>query len=273
MHRDIKPDNIMLSGFQDNLMWVDEETMREQVDSGKFKAILVDFGLARATREEDYADTAMEEVEKPVVKKVSFSSTTSSGSGRKRNKLMSSVHASRRVFRTMSAVGTNHFAAPEIMSTIRRKSTSSCLTECVSSYALICDAYAVGATVNEMLTGVPPGEDVESYVAENRVEIEEEPTSKPSKSFFSCCSSDAVAQGPKSADSTGTICLRYMHELPNPAQDLIENMMQKNAEERLSVRSAQDHVFIGGYDSLPHGDYPTRTDDPLVFVKNEAAFV
>ena len=268
MHRDVKPDNIMVKGWTDNYMWADEETIQEAVESGKFSAILVDFGFARATRKKDYVATEREDIERRST--ISSSSINSKG-----NKLLlKGVHASRRVFRSMSAVGTAHFAAPEILSTIREQSgTSSCLTECVSSYALISDAYAVGATLNEILTGVPPGEEVESYVKANRKdEKEEEPTTKPTKkSSFSCCSTVTVVE-PKPL-ATGTICLRYTHELPTPANDLIAKMLQENAEKRLSVRDAQEHEWVGGYDSLPHGDYPAHTDDPIVFVQDEAAFV
>ena len=269
MHRDVKPDNIMVKGWKDIFMWADEETIQEAVESGKFSAILVDFGFARATRKEDYVTAEREYIERR-----SRNSSINIGGNKL---LLNSVRASRRVFRTMSAVGTAHFAAPEILSTIRKKSgTSSCLSDCVSSYALISDAYAVGATLNEILTGVPPGEDAESYVKANREdeeeEEEEEPITKPTKkSFFSCCSTAAVVE-PKPL-ATDTICLRYMHELPNPANDLIEKLMQENAEKRLSVRDAQEHEWVGGYDSLPHGDYPAQTNDPIVFVKNEAAFV
>ncbi len=289
MHRDIKPDNIMVKGWVDNLMWADEETIQEAVDSGKLSAILVDFGLARATRKEDYVATEKEDIDKrsstmsssmPSRRNMNSFARGKSIRGSKLNKLQNSYGASRRVFRTMSAVGTAHFAAPEILATIRRQSgTEACLTECVSSYALISDAYAVGATINEILTGVPPGEEVESYVKANREEEEEEnqeePTViKPTKSFFSCCSTVAVVQDdePK-ALATNKICLRYMRELPFLANDLITKLMQENAEKRLSVRDAQDHEWVGGYDSLPHGDFPSQAKDPMVFVKNEAAFI
>mmetsp|Transcript_1329 Transcript_1329/g.2608 ORF Transcript_1329/g.2608 Transcript_1329/m.2608 type:complete len:438 (-) Transcript_1329:58-1371(-) len=279
MHRDIKPDNIMVKGWADDFMWADEETIQEAVDSGKFSAILVDFGFARATRKEDYVATEREDIGTsnlssiPAMNKNSIIGSSNSNISRG-SRLQNSMRASRRVFRTMSAVGTEHFAAPEIMATIRRQSGSTaCLTECVSSYALISDAYAVGATVSEMLTGVPPGEEVESYVKANRKEEkEEELIMKPTKSFCPCFSTDAVVQQPKPPLTTD-ICLRYTHELPNAAHDLVVKMMQENAEKRLSVRDAQEHEWVGGYDSLPHGDYPAHTNDPIVFVKNEAAFV
>ncbi len=289
MHRDIKPDNIMVKGWTDDLMWADEDTIQEVVESGKLSAILVDFGFARATRKEDYVATEKEDVDRRR-SSANLSSMPSSRNmssfanrrGSKLIKLQNSFGASRRVFRQMSAVGTAHFAAPEIMATIRRKSSgtdASCLTECVSSYALISDAYAVGATISEMLTGVPPGNEVEPYVLANRKEEvvkKEEPAviKSQTKSFFSCCSTAAVVQHeePKSP-ATNTICLRYMHELPFSAKELITNLMEENAEKRLSVRDAQDHEWVGGYDSLPHGDYPAHTSDPMVFVKNEAAFI
>jgi len=287
MHRDIKPDNIMLQGWDDGFMWADEEKIQEAVNNCLFKAILVDFGFARATRKEDYLAIEGENVERrtnssfsvpPLSNKNYFVGRSKRGSillnSRNRS---SNMRASRRVFRAMSAVGTANFAAPEILETIRRQSASTaCLTECVSSYALISDAYAVGATLKEVLTGVPPGEDVESYVHANREEVEPV-IIKTRKSVFSCCrtdAADAVAQKPNPAAAhAGTICLRYMHELPPPVNDLIVKMMQEKADDRLSVRDAQEHEWIGGCDSLPHGDYPAHTSDPIVFVNNEAAFV
>ena len=58
-----------------------------------------------------------------------------------------------------SAIGTRHFAAPELVTSVREKRDSDvALSACVASYALISDAYAVGATLSEVATGVPPGE-------------------------------------------------------------------------------------------------------------------
>lgn len=319
MHRDIKPDNIMLENWSDDMMWADEEIYKESVESGRFKAILVDFGFARATRRDDYDGTEREhvirrtsssffmddyDIESDEKEKITEKHTRSKyyvpqrsthsvnpaeelhkdtvarTSSRRRSRFLTdSRMASRFVFRTMSAVGTKHFAAPEITTTIRRGSDATkALTEFVSSYALISDAYAVGATLSELLTGVPPGQDVESYVKSNRkVPPKDIPIVESKKSGFLCCSSTADAvvasQELKPSTGTGSICLRYLNELPVPANELIVALMKESADDRLSVRNAQEHEWIGGYDGLPHGDQPSRLDDPIVFVKNEDAFV
>lgn len=55
IHRDIKPDNIMLKGckegkkwIDDDLMWTDDKACAKAIQKGRFKAILADFGFARA---------------------------------------------------------------------------------------------------------------------------------------------------------------------------------------------------------------------------------
>lgn len=116
MHRDIKPDNIMVKGWADDFMWADEETIQETVDSGKFSAILVDFGFARATRKEDYVATEREGIGTSTLSSIpamNKNSTIGSSNISRGSRLQNSMRASRRVFRTMSAVGTAFFAAPE----------------------------------------------------------------------------------------------------------------------------------------------------------------
>lgn len=62
------------------------------------------------------------------------------------------------------------------------------------------------------------------------------------------------------------INLRYMEELPEQAIDLIQNLTKPNVDERLSVREAQNHKWVGGYDGLPHGDVPSRPGDSFTFL-------
>ena len=59
MHRDIKPDNIMLEGCkEEKQQWIHDDSMWEnkKIKPGRFKAVLVDFGFARATSAIDYQD-------------------------------------------------------------------------------------------------------------------------------------------------------------------------------------------------------------------------
>ncbi|KAL7531956.1 hypothetical protein ACHAXR_004334, partial [Thalassiosira sp. AJA248-18] len=224
-----------------DVMWEDGK-----IKKGRFKAVLADFGFARATSTADYGQKEQT----------------------KRGKM--NRHQSRIMFRAKSAVGTKHFAAPEIVGSVRdRRGSEIALTKCVSSYALISDAYAVGATLSEITTGVPPGQDAQTYVDKNRrIKMPKKQNSisklkrKLSRQFSS--SSD---------HHTYDIQLRHMHELPELAADLITSLMMENVDERLSVREAQDHEWIGGYDTLAHGDVPSRHDDPMVFIRNEKALM
>jgi len=251
MHRDIKPDNILLEGCKEGKQWRSDDSMWEgdRINLGRFKAVLADFGFARATSAADYEQKQQEE-DTPQSKRA-----------------MMDRHKSRIMFRAKSAVGTKHFAAPEIVGTVRaRKGDEIALTSCVSSYALISDAYAVGATLCEMTTGVPPGEDIESYVKSNR------PQAPKKQNSISKLTKKLHRKLGSKKSLTYDIQLRCMNDLPDPAQDLIASLMKEDMDERLSVREAQNSEWIGGYDMLRHSDHvPSRPEDPLVYIRNESA--
>eukprot|EP00584_Thalassiosira_punctigera_P012474 CAMPEP_0172569714 /NCGR_PEP_ID=MMETSP1067-20121228/124705_1 /TAXON_ID=265564 ORGANISM="Thalassiosira punctigera, Strain Tpunct2005C2" /NCGR_SAMPLE_ID=MMETSP1067 /ASSEMBLY_ACC=CAM_ASM_000444 /LENGTH=403 /DNA_ID=CAMNT_0013361605 /DNA_START=49 /DNA_END=1260 /DNA_ORIENTATION=- len=259
MHRDIKPDNIMLEGCREGKKWLHDDAMwgDDRISAKrKFKAVLADFGFARATSEKDY-EVPEEEDDKQTKKPVRLN--------RSMDRKMSMV-----MFQAKSAIGTRHFTAPEIVGSVRKKRDSEVgLTECVSSYGLISDAYAVGATLSEVCTGVPPGQDVETYVKQNRKKDPKRQgsLSKMTRKFLRSLSSGA------SNHSVYDVQLRYMHELPDPAKDLITGLMKEDMYERTSVREAQDHEWIGGYDALTHGDVSSREDSPIVYIRHESALM
>ena len=69
------------------------------------------------------------------------------------------ARASRMNFRSMSALGTKAYAAPEIRRQLRRKNeadfekANAAMTECVADYGMIVDAYSVGWTLRVAMTG------------------------------------------------------------------------------------------------------------------------
>ena len=261
--RDIKPDNIILEGcregkewINDDLMWSDGKNCQDAVKKGKFKAVLTDFGFARATTPEDFQNIKDDGVS-AAIDECGNNHRSSEKDGRPflRQK-------SRLVLRSRSAVGTRYFAAPEIERFVRKKESSAlALTPCVSDYALISDAYAIGATLSEILTGVPPGQDIHHYVKANR-KIAPKKESVISKLFRACFNQQNFPR---------EIQLRHMEELPEPASDLITALMMPDVNDRLSVREAQNHEWIGGYDSLPHGDVPSHPGDSFIYLVNPVA--
>jgi len=56
LYRDIKPDNLLLEGCKEGNKWIDDCVMWEdgKIKKGRFKAVLADFGFARATVKADY---------------------------------------------------------------------------------------------------------------------------------------------------------------------------------------------------------------------------
>lgn len=250
MHRDIKPDNIMLEGCKvgwvdDDLMWSNGSSCKNAVRRGRFKAVLSDFGFARATSPEDYNDKKKSGIFNSFIRR-----------------------KSRIILRNKSAVGTKHFAAPEVEGTVHKKHDSdSALTECVSSYALISDAYSIGATLSELTTGVPPGQNIKEYVNANRKQVKASPLQKFTKKL-----GEVGLGAHKKGGGPYDIQLRHLEELPDPISDLITSLMKKDVDSRLSVREAQDHKWIGGYNKLPQGDVPSHPDAEMVYLQNALAF-
>ena len=124
---------------------------------------------------------------------------------------------------------------------------------------MMSDAYSVGVTLSEIATGVPPGQDVTAYVKANRNTIPK-PQSKISKLFRSS------NKGPH------PIQLRLYGELPKPCSNLISSFMNYDPTQRISVRESQDHEYIGGYNTLEHGDVDSIRGCKCTPLQNIAAF-
>mmetsp|Transcript_26027 Transcript_26027/g.38470 ORF Transcript_26027/g.38470 Transcript_26027/m.38470 type:complete len:547 (-) Transcript_26027:187-1827(-) len=194
----------------------------------------------------------------PIVKEVKEKETVRKPTNRRQRLSMT-----RSAVRSMSALGTKAYAAPEIKHQLRNKTRDDiersleALTECVADYGMIVDAYSVGWTLRVILTGIPPNVTISKYMRK-------------------------VASIHEQAGSTGCLCfkskappppqlkVRDISELPRSATLLISMLTRTKPENRITVREAQNHPYIrGGLDGepvveLPSGDIPSNCGDPVI---------
>jgi len=168
--------------------------------------------------------------------------------------------------RSMSALGTKAYAAPEIRRKLRHKTEedfekeNAAMTECVADYGMIVDAYSVGWTLRVAMTGVPPNFTISQYMREREnvvVEGSEEDNEIPDGC---CCFGNPGGR---------LIRVRDPSAIPTDATLLIRSMTEKQPEARMTVREAQHHPWIAGKEGeepylLPQGDYPSKHGDPVV---------
>jgi len=188
--------------------------------------------------------------------------------------------------RSMSALGTKAYAAPEIKHQLRNKTaedvekTNAALTECVADYGMIVDAYSVGWTLRVILTGVPPNQTISKYM---RKYHGQEPSADFDDEVLCCCPSffglfpksngdDKIETNEKKEKPNFRV--RDTNEMPKEATLFISSLTKKDPEERMSIRQAQLHPWIRGdegsgeppYD-VQQGDYPSHHGDPVVPLK------
>jgi serine/threonine protein kinase len=171
--------------------------------------------------------------------------------------------------RSMSALGTKAYAAPEIKNLLRNKTqadmdrTKEALTECVADYGMIVDAYSVGWTLRVVLTGIPPNVTISQYM--RKITLAQE---QVGETGCLCFKSTPPPRQP--------IKVRDIADIPKDATLLITMMTKTNPDERMTVREAQIHPYIRGVGvnpfELPQGDYPSRHGDPVVPLKCAAFF-
>lgn len=186
---------------------------------------------------------------------------------RNRHQRMSTT---RTKMRSMSALGTKAYAAPEIKHQLRNKTTAdhekanAALTECVADYGMIVDAYSVGWTLRVILTGVPPNSTISQYMRKhNGREVSEE------LDEVGCCCFGGGAISSQSKAPKSTFHVRDTDEMPKGATLFISALTKPNPEDRLSIREAQNHPWIRGDDTeeqyeVVQGDVPSHHGDPVV---------
>jgi serine/threonine protein kinase len=253
IHRDIKPDNIVVSGAnreQDEIWDDDSEDNNPDLVAllTKWHVTLIDFGFARALTPKDMKQKAP--------------GRSLSGGGMDNSSGNKSLgrSTSRSFTRKMSAVGNRMFAAPEILKGIERNvdlsrhpgaiSTDSyhmsldvtqTLSEHISSYGLLVDAYSIGNTLKYMMTGVPPDEDVSEAIA-----AQNHPIAK-----FGRFLGKKMGKKKKTDAKVRSVKYRSIPNIPLEVFRLIKGCTEFDAGKRTSVRTARlyypwiDDVLVG----------------------------
>lgn len=189
--------------------------------------------------------------------------------GRRPNHRLSTTRAK---MRSMSALGTKAYAAPEIKHKLRNKTpadkekTNAALTECVADYGMIVDAYSVGWTIRVILTGVPPNATISQYMKKN--ESVDEP--EEIEEVGCCCFGGKTSSQPRVTKPSYRV--RDTDEMPMGATLFISALTKPNPEDRLSIREAQSHPWIRGDETeVPYevvqGDIPSHHGDPVIPLK------
>eukprot|EP00529_Nitzschia_sp_RCC80_P024855 CAMPEP_0113478286 /NCGR_PEP_ID=MMETSP0014_2-20120614/20672_1 /TAXON_ID=2857 /ORGANISM="Nitzschia sp." /LENGTH=536 /DNA_ID=CAMNT_0000371461 /DNA_START=52 /DNA_END=1665 /DNA_ORIENTATION=+ /assembly_acc=CAM_ASM_000159 len=177
--------------------------------------------------------------------------------------------------RSMSALGTKAYAAPEIKHKLRNKTTAdiekknAALTECVADYGMIVDAYSVGWTLRVILTGVPPNSTISQYMRKHNGK---EPSEEIEEVGCCCFGEDPSLAIPK--ESKPPFRVRDTDEIPRDATLFISALTKSNPEDRMSIREAQLHTWIKGEEGdkdypyeVAQGDVPSHHGDPVVPLK------
>jgi len=176
--------------------------------------------------------------------------------------------------RSMSALGTKAYAAPEIKHDLRNKTiedqtkTNAALTECVADYGMIVDAYSVGWTLRVILTGVPPNSTISRYM---RKYHGQKASAEFDDTVATCCCLFGKPEPEEVKEPKPDFRVRDTDEIPREATMFISELTRKDPEKRMSIRQAQLHPWIKGdeqkgeyFYEVAQGDYPSHHGDPVV---------
>jgi len=169
----------------------------------------------------------------------------------RRKQRMSTTRAK---MKSMSALGTKAYAAPEIKHKLRNKTDAdkekpnAALTECVADYGMIVDAYSVGWTLRVILTGVPPNSTISQYM--RKYDGKEVP--EDIEEVGCCCFG-----GGSETSNKPPFRVRDTDQMPKGATLFISALTKMNPDDRLSVREAK----------ITHGSREMTTKSSILSLK------
>mmetsp|Transcript_19226 Transcript_19226/g.31943 ORF Transcript_19226/g.31943 Transcript_19226/m.31943 type:complete len:245 (-) Transcript_19226:1686-2420(-) len=206
----------------------------------KWHLTLVDFGFARALSPNDVNESAHKKAPNNAIQNGADLSIDRALDDSSSSRVCRADH-SRHIIRSLSALGNREYAAPEVKNRVHQKDpvdesrhlkVTNTLSEFVSDYGMVADAFSVGSTARFVLTGVPPHENVEEVVARHN-----NPVSKATRWIGKKLSKTKTNKKPKKRYRSST-------DIPIEALRLIKGMTQPNANKRTTVRDARMHPYI-----------------------------
>eukprot|EP00977_Amphora_coffeiformis_P010176 scaffold2363_cov159-Amphora_coffeaeformis.AAC.38 len=258
VHRDIKADNFVITGasMEQDEIWDDNRSSAsecEKIDwaalSKKWHVTLVDFGFARALTPEDMKKKPPKgdpRDDVPIDGSSRHGSIGNSSGSRSLRKSSSKLFA-----RQMSAVGNRNYAAPEVTREVQQHKPSMhgdrdiwhTISRNVSYYGLQADAYSLGVLLRYALSGVPPHENIQEFLA-----LQNNPFVLVAKIL--CCSSKAK-EGERKPQ------YRSLDKVPPEVYRLIKGLLNYDPQQRTTIRTARRYPWI---DDVLEDDGPGTTE-------------
>jgi len=222
LHRDIKPQNLILHVPRQShsldwesreVMWSNDDEAGQTIREKGWKIVLVDLGFARALSKDEIESNRM--LSDDVTRELKVDDPGEVG-------LAQSLTA-RVLFRSLSALGSKVYAAPEVMRARKiAERDAACLTEFSADYTFLCDEHASGKTILEVLSGAPASErDINEFIKQERL-----------AAFFS-----------RNREKKRW---RLLHEIPNCAMSLVRDLTRPSANDRITCWVAQLYPWISG---------------------------
>lgn len=181
---------------------------------------------------------------------------------------------SRRKLRGLTPLGTRSYAAPEILTGIRKvtqsisdslhgrqtKPTAKQTRENESDYGMVADAYSVGTTISHLVTGIPPNMDDDEFIASKNSLI---------KKFARKMKKRLSDKGTKRAKK-----YRLRSGLPLDVIEVIRLLTHFDERRRCTVRFARSLIWIHGDEEVVDNGENTdmvhsfmNAGGPMVYLK------
>lgn len=227
--------------------WSDGKEGEDAARELRWNIKLIDFGFARPLHPDDIENPEKFAKEQAEPDDDYFGRSTIDGALEekkdKNDSLSISTSISQAKILDMSAVGHRNYAAPEMLKGVRNFSSKEMsvqskppLTECVSDYGMIADAYSVGSTIRFMVTGVPPEFSINDFLAEKN-------------SCMNVIVRKVKAKFGKDKKKRKKN-YRRTKNLPKEASKVVLGLTHWNEKKRTTIRSARKYQWIKGSFSM-----------------------